>query len=304
VRRIFESFVLVDWSASSKPVQGEDSIWIAAFSQNARKQWQAPKMSNPTTRTAAEKEINEILSAFAKRGDRTFIGFDFPFGFPAGAAAGLKAPGTAPWRATWDLIASLIKDKPDNDNNRFQVGANFNRRLTGAAFPFWGCPAKDVQTTLSSKRPRDHGAGDLAEMRAADLVAKAQSPWKLFYQGSPGGQAMVGIPVVRRLRDAPERAARSAIWPFETGWAALTPETIDPFSWIFAEIYPSLLPAAPQAGEVKDAAQLRVLGEKLTQLDDEGKLAALFGPPHAASEDERARVVAEEGWIFGAGALR
>ena len=51
-------------------------------------------------------------------------------GFPRGYAAALKLPGEQPWRAAWDDLDKYVKDKPDNPNNRFGVGAGINRRLT------------------------------------------------------------------------------------------------------------------------------------------------------------------------------
>ena len=36
--RLFNSYVIVDWSAASKPVEGADSIWIGALAPNARNQ--------------------------------------------------------------------------------------------------------------------------------------------------------------------------------------------------------------------------------------------------------------------------
>jgi hypothetical protein len=66
----------------------------------------------------------------------------------------------------------MVKDKADNTNNRFGVGSEINRRLTGGPFPFWGCPPKDALTTLQPKRTREHGEGDLPEFRHADEAAK------------------------------------------------------------------------------------------------------------------------------------
>ena len=66
-------------------------------------------------------------------------------GFPRGTAAALKLSGAAPWRQMLDFISKEVKDKPTNENNRFQVGAKMNRLMTGGPFPFWGAPARDAQ---------------------------------------------------------------------------------------------------------------------------------------------------------------
>jgi hypothetical protein len=138
----------------------------------------------------------------------------------------------------------MVKDKADNTNNRFGVGSEINRRLTGGPFPFWGCPPKDALTTLQPKRTREHGPEDLPELRHADVAAKgAASIWKLYYNGSVGGQAIVGIPAARRLKDARGDAAR--VWPFETGFKALTEADLEGVLVVIAEVYPSLIKAAP-----------------------------------------------------------
>ncbi|MGE0830980.1 MAG: cobalamin biosynthesis protein CbiG, partial [Hyphomonadaceae bacterium] len=230
----------------------------------------------------------------AKRDERALGGFVFPLGFPRGTAAALKLSQPA-WRATLDFVGAEIKDKADNSNNRFQVGAKMNRLMTGEAFPFWGAPARDAQTMLSAKRVRAHGPDDLPEFRLAEDAAKgASSIWKLYYQGSVGGQALTGLPMIRRLRDA--RAVR--LWPFETGWKPLSASDLAGVEAVFAEIYPSQFDAKPAAGEIKDAAQVRVAAEHFAALDEKGQLGRLFGP--AKDDPRRAIVEGEEGWILGA----
>ena len=115
---------------------------------------------NPATRAEAEKLIAGILDDRAKRSERTLIGFDFNLGFPRGLAAGLKLPAeTPPWLAVWNQIDRMVKDKADNTNNRFGVGSEINRRLTGGPFPFWGVPPKDALTTLQPKKHAGARAG-------------------------------------------------------------------------------------------------------------------------------------------------
>jgi hypothetical protein len=292
-QRLFNAYVAVDWSAASKPATGADSIWIGVMKRNVRFQM-AYEAHNPATRAQAEKQLNTILEELKRKSERVLVGFDFPLGFPRGTAGALKLAGE-PWRALMEFIAKEVKDKPDNSNNRFQVGAKMNRLMSGEAFPFWGAPARDEQTMLSAKRPREHGDADLPELRLCEQALKTASPiWKLYYQGSVGGQALTGLPVVKRLREA--RAAK--IWPFETGWRPLNAAELAGIDCVFAEIYPSLYTAKPLAGEVKDQAQVRTVCERLNALDEKGQLATLFGP---AKDDARRDVVErEEGWVLGA----
>src|SRR5690606_24188627 len=165
---------------------------IGVLKRNVRFQM-AFEPHNPATRAEAEKLLTNVLDDLKRKGERTLVGFDFPLGFPRGTAAALQLGGE-PWRALIDFAAKEVKDKPDNTNNRFQVGAKMNRLMTGEAFPFWGAPARDEQTMLSAKRPREHGDGDLPEFRLAEQAIKGPSSiWKLYYQGSVGGQALTGL---------------------------------------------------------------------------------------------------------------
>ncbi|MGA0604643.1 cobalamin biosynthesis protein CbiG [Phenylobacterium sp. VNQ135] len=298
--RLFSAYVIVDWSAAAKPTTGADSIWIGVLKRDVRFRL-AFESYNPPTRAEAEKRLTAILDDRKKHGERVLLGFDFPLGFPRGFAAALNLPGDQPWRAAWDQLDKMVKDKADNTNNRFGVGSEINRRLTGGPFPFWGCPPKDALTTLQPKRTRAHGPDDLPEFRHADLAAKgAASIWKLYYNGSVGGQAILGIPFVRRLKLARGEAVR--VWPFETGFKALTEADLAGVDVVAAEVYPSLLKVQPGPGEVKDLAQVRATAEHFARLDEQNKLAALFGPPKDAAADVVLDAEREEGWILGAGA--
>jgi len=294
-QKLFQAYVMVDWSAASKPTTGADSIWIGVFKRNVRFQM-AFEAHNPPTRAAAEQQLQAILDNLKLKRERVLVGFDFPLSFPRGTAAALQLKGE-PWQALLDFVTKEIKDKPDNTNNRFQVGAKMNRLMTGEAFPFWGAPARDEQTMLSAKRVREHGPGDLPEFRLSEEAIKGPSSiWKLYYQGSVGGQALTGLPIIKRLRD--QRAAK--LWPFETGWKPLAPADLDGFDAVFAEIYPSLFATKPNAGEIKDQAQVRGACERFAALDEKGQLGALFGP--AKDDARRDAVEREEGWILGVNA--
>ncbi len=286
---------MVDWSASSKPVTGADSIWVGVMKRNVRFQM-AFEAHNPATRAGAERLMEEVLGDLRRKSERVLVGFDFPLGFPRGTTAALKLSGAAPWRQMLDFVTKEVKDKLTNENNRFQVGAKMNRLMTGEAFPFWGAPARDAQTMLSVKRVREHHGADLPEFRLAEEATKGPSSiWKLYYQGSVGGQALTGMPVVSRIRDG--HGERARIWPFETGWKPLTHADLEGVDAVFAEIYPSLFASKAGLGAVKDEAQVRAVCERFNALDEKGQLAAFFGP---AKDDRRREIVErEEGWILG-----
>ena len=295
--RLFSAYVIVDWSAAAKPSTGPDSVWIGVLKRDLRFRLTF-EAHNPSTRAEAEKKLADILDDFKKRGERALVGFDFPLGFPRGFSKALNLTGEHPWRAVWDQLDKMVKDKADNTNNRFGVGSEINRRMTGGPFPFWGCPPKDALTTLQPKRTRAHGPGDLPEFRHADLAAKgAASIWKLYYNGSVGGQAILGIPAARRLKLARGEAVR--VWPFETGFKTLTEADLEGVEVVIAEVYPSLYKAQPQPGEVKDQAQVRVTAEHFARLDETGKLGTAFTIGKTAAADVVVDAETEEGWILG-----
>ncbi len=292
-QRLFQAYVMVDWSAAAKPATGPDSIWIGVLKRNVRFQM-AFEAHNPATRARAEAMLSAVLDELRRKNERALLGFDFPMGFPRGSAKALDQKGP-PWRAMLEFVAKEVKDKPDNSNNRFQVGAKMNRLMTGEAFPFWGAPARDEQTTLSAKRPREHTPTDVPEFRLAEAAIKGPSPiWKLYYQGSVGGQALTGMPAIKRL----SAAHKTRLWPFETGWKPLLAADIADVDVVIAEIYPSMFATKPSSGETKDQAQVRGACERFNALDEKGQLSPMFGP---ARDDERRTIVEdEEGWILGA----
>jgi hypothetical protein len=293
--RLFQAYITVDWSASSKPVTGPDSIWVGVLKRNVRFQM-AFEAHNPSTRAAAEVLLDGLLNDLKRKSERVLVGVDFPLGFPRGTAGALRLSG-APWKAMLDFVAKEVKDKPSNENNRFQVGAKMNRLMTGGPFPFWGAPERDKQPWLSVKRGREHTPEDLPEFRLAEATLKGPSSiWKLYYQGSVGGQALTGMPVVNRLRDA--RGDHARLWPFETGWRPLAAADLEGVDAVFAEVYPSLFAGKTAAGAVKDEAQVRATCEHFNALDEKGQLGALFGP--TKDDERRTAVEDEEGWILGA----
>lgn len=298
--RLFSAYVIVDWSASSKPNTGADSIWIGVLKRDVRFRMTFEAF-NPPTRAEAETRLAAILDDRKKRSERVLVGFDFPLGFPRGYSQALKLSGELPWRAAWDDLERYVKDKPNNINNRFGVAAGINRRLTDGPFPFWGCPPKDTLTTLQPKKTRQHGPDDLPEFRHAEIVAKgAASIWKTYYNGSVGGQAILGMPAARRIKVARGDGVR--VWPFETGFKTLTEKDLDGVDVVLAEVYPSLIKPEGSPGEVKDLMQVRTLAEHFARLDEANKLGAVFAPPKGTPAEVVADAEREEGWILGAGA--
>jgi len=288
VPALFDSYLMVDWSAAATPKRGPDSIWLAHLGPDG-----ASTPENLPTRALAAARIEALLRADLAAGRKVLLGFDFPLGYPTGFAARLGLTGPA-WRATWQELARLLADDAANANNRFELAASLNRRVSGAAYPFWGCPAGRDLPDLDARHHRLHPQAGLAERRLVELRARtAQTVWKLTGAGSVGSQALTGIPMVEALCRKFEDAI--SVWPYETGLAAPVPGP----GILVAEIYPSLFATVPLPGEVKDAAQVRTTAGRFAELDRAGELAALFAGDPSLSVDQRRQVETEEGWVLG-----
>ena len=297
----FDAYWMIDWSSCSQPTAGADSIWWALL------RWERGvariETENCCTRSALAKGISARLRG-ELRDARVLIGFDFPFGYPGGFARALGHSGLASeaWRSVWTRLEKAVQDDDNNANNRFAVAANINTEVSGSFGPFYGRPAvQDVATTrtLSTKQngffeyPLTTLRGPrLARVRETDRRGgTASTPWFVFGGGnSVGGQALVGIPHVARLRAQHEDAR---IWPFETG--ARLPSRAEA-RLVLAEIYPSLFHAREKTStDVHDRLQVIATAKALARHDVAGTLGDLFAAPSAEES-----VLCEEGWILGA----
>jgi hypothetical protein len=212
--------------------------------------------------------------------------------FPAAASQLGDQP---PWLQLWSTLARLVVDAPDNSSNRFQLAEAINHRLADGPH-FWGHPHQHSYVALHPRRPTTAYA-TIPERRLAErYVRTAQPVWKLTGVGSVGSQAMLGIARLEALRTDPRLAADIAVWPFETSFAddLGRPVTI-------TEIYPSLFPVGEADGLPRDRAQVEVTTARFAELDRAGLLATFLSPPAGVTADERVALIAEEGWIVGAG---
>ncbi|EAQ04518.1 precorrin-8X methylmutase [Pseudooceanicola batsensis HTCC2597] len=294
-RPLFDTHVVVDWSARNAPSPArpsKDAIWIGIVREGAA---QAPVYLR--TRHEAVAWLADFLSAEAEAGRRVLAGFDFPFGYPAGVAQRLCGSDSA--LALWDWLAGRVADGADNVSNRFEVAASINAEYDGVG-PFWGRPDTVDLPAIPIRASDRHGTDHPPERRVADASAKgAKTVWQLAYAGSVGSQVIVGLPALAALRADPRLRDRLQVWPFDTGLAV--PEG----RIVLAEVYPSLLQTQAHAeraeDEVLDSAQVRVVAGALAALDREGGLAPLFRGAPDLTGPEREVVAREEAWILGLG---
>jgi len=280
--------VVVDWSASSAPAQGRDSIWAARWRARGRGPDRLSTV-NPATRAGAFDHVSSLLTRAARFRRTVLVAVDFSLGYPAGFAActaglapGAAAPagdtaraagdtaraagwrsGAQPWWRTWSLLSALVEDGPDNANNRFPVADGVNRR-TGVRL-FWGRPRSPRYEDLVALPPTDRVPAGLAPnpcspLRITERLAGRgiKSNFQLFGGVTVGSQVMVGIPWLHRLLG--EFRELAAVWPFETGF---TPDPLGHDAggsptgssgplrrprFVFAELWPSVFDPVPGAG--------------------------------------------------------
>ena len=293
---LFDAYLMVDWSAKQKRATGSDSIWFALLERTGppRPSLKAV-LRNPATRSEARERLGEALGDLKRRGKRVLVGFDFPFGYPQGTALALGLRSDRPaWLNLWREFDGLVRDEPDNSNNRFSVADQLNQRVPTDG-PFWGRPDENKYDPLEHLEPsRPSYSDDLPEKRLCEKrVPKAQPVWKLHGAGSVGGQTLTGLPVLQALCTDERIEGDCKIWPFETGLTSP-----DEGSIVFAEIYPSLL-RHEFTPLVKDASQVLAMALHFAELDEERALAKAFEGDPELTREERTHIECEEGWILG-----
>jgi hypothetical protein len=297
--RFFDRYLAVDWSARAVPATGADSIWMCSAAGAG------VTVRNPPTRTAAMDAVGAAVASAVASGRTLLVGFDFSFAYPAGLAS-LLGRGGEGWRGVWDELVGRVEDdragRP-NDNNRFAVADALNR-ATGHRL-FWGRPPTPSYRGLAalpvkkSDVPAPLAPNPLAELRRAERSAGGRigSTWQVGCGVSVGGQTLVGVPRLARLRATFPGSTR--IWPLETGLLARPSDLPAPV--VVAEIWPSLFFAGtPEVrGSCKDEAQVRSAVSALATADRDGLLGAWLAPATLRSVPAAGRDAGEEGWILG-----
>ncbi len=271
----FDTVVVVDWSARSAPSPAKptkDAIFVATAHDGT------VTTAYHRTRSHAIAALTSLFAEALTHRRRVLAGFDFPFGYPRGFARVVS--GSDDPLHLWAALARRIVDDDRNANNRFDVAEELNGLLPGVG-PFWGCPTNRATDRLPAKGTLRVGHGMPERRKVEHLIRRAQPCWKLFTTGSVGSQALLGIARLHGLRQRFGDALSVA--PFQAPTAPI----------VLTEIYPALLDAEvraqQRAGEIMDAAQVRVLAQAFAGLPGERLMTML-------AEGDR-----EEGWITGLG---
>ena len=266
----FDTFLIVDWSGGNDrgSAPKPDAIWVCVARNGV-----AEDPIYLRNRLVAEDWLGTFIETELQAGRSVFAGFDFPFGYPAGFCEKVTAQSDP--LVLWDWLETRIEDAPKT-NNRFDVAAEINRMFDGIG-PFWGNGLKRDIADLPRKG-RLRTATPFPEKRTAEQQAKgAFTLWQLSGVGSVGSQALMGLPVLSRLRK--RFAPQVSVWPFETLVAPIA----------FVEIWPSLSVGRAPDYWIKDAWQVFDLARRLSAMTPD-VLQRILDVPRQS-----------EGWIFGLG---
>ncbi len=277
----FDDFIMVDWSANSKRKTGKDSIWVASLKGASE---------NPSTREECCEYLKDKLLDAIKRKKRILCAFDFCFGFPIGAIEELRKKedkeksNLKNWEWLWEYLCDKIDDKPNNENNRFEVASKMNSMISGGNWPFWGFPYNSKEPKpkhISIKKGKEPKNNKLKEKRFTEEEKGGLSVWQLLYNGSVGSQSLLGMARLQELRK--DLKEHIGVYPFED---------CSKVNIVFAEAYFShKILKLNNKIKPKDKAQVVAAVEYCKKLQDEKELKNLF-VKHNNSD------ILEEGWIF------
>jgi precorrin-8X/cobalt-precorrin-8 methylmutase len=172
-----------------------------------------------------------------------------------------------------------------------------------AAGPFWCSAAEAAYLHIPQRQPEQpfvSAQGYLIKpLRLTDKRAKSGTPFRLFGTASVGGQSITGIPRLYNLCNELELAPRSAVWPFETGWAIKASWLREHISIVHAEIYPSV--REPKPDPIKDRGQVHAMWEWARDLDRQDQLWYEFARPADIDPGSKEDIAVQltEGWILG-----
>lgn len=305
LKLLFDAYIFVDWSASSVPKRGKDSIWIAEGHWVGRElNWGTDESTcfNAPTREIATQRLRERLRELHRENKRVLVCFDFAYCYPQCDESKKFATDFGQLAAR---LHEIITDEHNNGNNRFRVANGLNHEVNAPSGegPFWGRPVTGYAAQLEFLRqlkPLDWSKRkSLKEFRVVEerLRNKGKRPfsvWQLFGNGSVGSQVLVGLPRVHSLRNDQELASHSRVWPFETGWVtSFTPE----IRIVHAEFWPGAIEVDESLHPVRDASQVLSCVKWAASLDSLGRLGAFFDP--IRKDDQERELAMKEGWILG-----
>ena len=260
----YDTYVMVDWSGGNDrgPTPKKDAIWACVAGQE-------PIYFR--NRVLVETWLTELFSTELAAGRRVLAGFDFPFGYPAGFATSVTE--TTDPLALWTWFADHITDAP-KANNRFDIAGCLNALSEGIG-PFWANGlSRDIPNL--PRKGNDRSENLFPERRQVETYAKGSfTCWQMAGAGAVGSQVMMGLPVLKRLRD--RFTNDLCVWPFESYDAPIK----------LVEIWPTLHAGPTPDGMIKDAHQVQATATHFAAL------------PSVDLEKLMDVDSSQEGWILG-----
>ncbi len=299
---MFNGYIMVDWSAanvSAPENESPNAIWTAC--------WIDGKSYPPRyhrTRLAVFDYLTLIMKATKEKGQRLLIGLDFAFGYPADSYGKFCFKDCDDWKDLWKLISTNIKDNIknyENWNNRFYVASDFNKCFPDNNGPFWGRPTdeknKDKYPYLKNNPSQGYGNTLPSEFRHVENAVRnpprilPKSVWHLFDNFPVGGQTLMGIPTLHKLKEC--KKLDCVIWPFEN--------IDDKDKHVIAEIYPSIWDIQGDH-PIRDANQVYTVAKNIAYLDENELLQKFLNAPFDYERDNKINegdIIKKEGWMLG-----
>jgi precorrin-8X/cobalt-precorrin-8 methylmutase len=286
---LFDFYIMVDWSgAMRRRGMRANTIWTAYGGIEAEN----PKTDSPFSRTEAIHLIHSLIDEQSRKMLRVLLCFNLRMAFPGIFPPRYRRQPAKPMPLlTWQYLSEAIKDdlgtvlhgKPTNRSNRFDVANTINSLLSlspEAPGPFFGAPHLRQRIRIFLRV-------------ALNSLSKQAKDFRV------GSQSLTEIPRLNNLRFDSMFATRSAIWPFETGWATKAKWLPDHVSILHAEINPSV--REPSADLIKDRGQVRSMWEWARDLDRQELLWFEFARPTEIEpgSPEDIAIQLTEGWILG-----
>jgi len=272
----FSRVVVVDFSANSTPKLGADSIWVATGD--------ARRISD-VRNVATRRELEDRLCRLGDRPGRSLVIIDVALGWPEGLAS-LICPDRPHRAGVAAVLAEMIDDDARNENNRFDVAGELNRRAGVAAF--WGHPHGRTYRWLSATKapPRGLTAWTGHHLRQLERACGGtiKSPLQLYGNGSVGSQSLLAQAMIERMRLG---GVPLSVWPFERAHAKI----------VVVEEFFNRPEFVLRAASCRDESQVRSVAAAVARDLRAGidPLAAVN--LNALSPTDRRVVRTEEGWL-------
>ncbi|SHE38669.1 molybdopterin molybdotransferase [Ferrithrix thermotolerans DSM 19514] len=285
---MFETIMVVDYSASSRPKTGKDTIWLGVI----RAPFEGVELYNPPTRFRLSEIIKAVVKDSVDDQHRALLALDFAISYPASfietfyrCTRGLAThEDSNPFSVNllpteivhlYLYLERSVVDDSKNRNNRFDVASELNRAIGQRVF--WGHPTRHSSQPWLYAHKDKRSLELIGEYRNCDQGARTisgrrfiSSPFQLYGAGSVGSQSILGIARLMRLaRELQDQGVAIDLWPYPMQSIAPAPLTL-------CEWWPSMIQLPDVYNGPKDRQQVICSCKYLSKLQDSGELTQLL----------------------------